>query len=102
MAKHNSGWMTAYAWKVEYERKLLVREMRRQDYLSPFDHNSGCACWSCIGRLQASVVQSCLRRNRDGAGGRLADRAGSLDPAVEGHAWPATSQTGEARDADRQ
>ena len=54
------------AWerRVEYEHKLLLREMERQDHLSPNMHDSDCACWTCVGRLQASVVQAYVRRMR--------------------------------------
>jgi hypothetical protein len=46
------------------ELKLLHREMQRQERLSVADHDSNCACWGCIGRLQASVVQAYVRRMR--------------------------------------
>ena len=48
--------------KARWELKLLRDEIKRQDKLSHWDHDSDCACWSCIGKLQASVVQAYLRR----------------------------------------
>lgn len=52
--------------KTRRELELLRKEIERQDNLNPLNHCKGCACWSCIGRLQASVVQAFVRRMRDG------------------------------------
>lgn len=48
--------------KTRWELKLLHDELKRQDTLNHWGHDSDCACWSCIGKLQASVVQAYVRR----------------------------------------
>ncbi len=61
---HNTGRVSAFAQERRnaYELKLLHREMQRQERLDWRYHDSDCACWECIGRLQANVVQAYVRR----------------------------------------
>jgi hypothetical protein len=67
MTTHNSGRPPAFRRDLinQRELELLHREMARQDNLDSWGHDSGCACWTCIGRLQASVVQAYVRRMRE-------------------------------------
>ena len=59
------------AAKLNWERKRAIdrnnrewdEEIKRQNWHAY--HPKGCACWGCIGRLQASVVQSYVRRMRE-------------------------------------
>jgi hypothetical protein len=64
---HNSGRTRGYQRDrmIEEELKLLREEVARQDKLDAWSHDSDCACWACIGRLQASVVQAYVRRMRE-------------------------------------
>jgi hypothetical protein len=61
---HNSGRISAFRRDLinQRELELLRREIARQNALDIGGHDSDCACWACIGRLQASVVQAYLRR----------------------------------------
>jgi hypothetical protein len=70
MTAHNSGRVLAFRRDLINQRELELfhREMARQDNLDGWSHDSGCACWTCIGRLQASVVQAYVRRVRASGG----------------------------------
>lgn len=48
------------AWKLARERRLLRDEIDRQERNvgHPFNPDSGCACWVCLGKLMAWVVMS--------------------------------------------
>lgn len=50
---------------IRRELWLLRKEIERQDALDWSSHHRDCACWECIGRLQANVVQSYVRRRRE-------------------------------------
>ncbi len=59
--------MKSSTTKSASERELFRQEIERQDALDPhdpFNHDSDCACWACIGKLQGSVVQAYVRRMR--------------------------------------
>jgi hypothetical protein len=47
--------------RFEQELDLLRREIDRQHQLDPSSHDSDCACWACIGQLQAAVVQAYIK-----------------------------------------
>ncbi len=47
-------------WKVKQELRLLHEEMARQERQEWKwgDHDKDCACWRCIGELQAYVMET--------------------------------------------